>query len=897
MRTFAPQQKPAPDAKSTDPAKSHGALSEQGREVSHNSRTLQRAVGNRAVEPPRHAQQSAGSSSLSASTRFAHDFSRIRAQAQAPIVIHAHPQPPVASHDQKADRPAEHEDEAYEQFLPVQKKSLAVSNPTDADEREADEVARRVVAGQTAEIRGTSETVNRKGVGSFETTPQFQSKLESSKGSGWPLDDSTRSEMELRMGANFNKVKVHTGSEAHNLSESISAKAFTHGQHVFFRRGEYNPHSRQGKELLAHELTHTLQQAGKVRAMIQRRADSKDAQGDYVVKGKDAAKHKGSAPYAVEAGTVAQGTVVTILEKSSDGSYANVQLDDQSNTWLAMSDLQAVNKVTDGIQYTVSYNDVFVYKDPIGVSKGNKNSISYSKKKKTENKKEVNETVAESLKVNIVHRYGKFAHIKSVNSPQTDYGWIYEADVLSQTKVDRKTYLVDYKTWLEARLAEVKKLEPKQMIERAKALLGEIEKTCVAVNAVPPSYPKVVEMSTAPTFSEGTGRSFVPPELIGIARQFIEILERTAPTPKDAKNAATTSAASIAGGSLYDDTDWNKRLGVPQYRTQSDNLLSPEATCMPTSLTMILERLGFNRQDIIAASDVKLKACGKTFEEKAKDYFDTEDKVFKAKENNAKRKKMLDENAPVEKDNLERVKKGLEPLALPHPTDKIPAKMDIPSQPNEGKNYQRLRGGPSGGMIGKEDELSKEFRAQGQAEDLLGFLGFLSGYDERQKIGLSTINTIATESKLKYTMETIDWSGEARGKMKETLDAGGAILLGVSHKSGTAGGHVITVQQVTDKGLIVDDPYGGGNTEYRWTTRGSDLYAPTGKSARSAAYKNQPRFTPKSKIVEQDFWSGPGQNLEAGESLGNSKFLPYEMLDNDETFINYIKLFKRPQQK
>lgn len=157
----------------------------------------------------------------------------------------------------------------------IQKKSLEVSNPTDTDEKEADEVARKVVDGQSAEIHGTGGTVNRSAEGAAKTTPAFQSKLEGSRGGGQSLDDSVKSDMESKTGADFSDIKVHTGSDAHNMSESINAKAFTQGRDIYFKQGEYNPDSKQGKELLAHELVHTAQQSNGVGRSIQRQKDKK----------------------------------------------------------------------------------------------------------------------------------------------------------------------------------------------------------------------------------------------------------------------------------------------------------------------------------------------------------------------------------------------------------------------------------------------------------------------------------------------------------------------------------------------------------------------------------------------------------------------------------------------
>lgn len=151
-------------------------------------------------------------------------------------------------------------DEVHHQLMAIQKKSLQVSNPGDADEQEADTVARKVMSGESVQIHGTGSTINRKGEGAFETTPEFQTRLESSKGSGQSLDKVMRKEMESKMGADFSHVKIHTGGEAHAMNVGVNAKAFAHGNDIYFKQGEYNPQTGGGKELLAHELAHTVQQ-------------------------------------------------------------------------------------------------------------------------------------------------------------------------------------------------------------------------------------------------------------------------------------------------------------------------------------------------------------------------------------------------------------------------------------------------------------------------------------------------------------------------------------------------------------------------------------------------------------------------------------------------------------
>ncbi|WP_299551354.1 DUF4157 domain-containing protein [Seonamhaeicola sp.] len=98
------------------------------------------------------------------------------------------------------------------------------------------------------------------GSGDPGDTTSLETGLNNSKGSGSRLSDGTRSEMESGFGANFSDVRVHTDSNAVQMSKSIGAQAFTHGNDIYFNEGKYNPGSDSGKHLLAHELTHTVQQ-------------------------------------------------------------------------------------------------------------------------------------------------------------------------------------------------------------------------------------------------------------------------------------------------------------------------------------------------------------------------------------------------------------------------------------------------------------------------------------------------------------------------------------------------------------------------------------------------------------------------------------------------------------
>jgi hypothetical protein len=105
-----------------------------------------------------------------------------------------------------------------------------------------------------------SDVVQRSGRGPPASSPRFESNLASSKGGGNALPESTQDYMGSRFGADFSSVRIHTGPAAEDMSSTIHAQAFTHGNDIYFNSGKYSPESTDGGLLLAHELTHTIQQ-------------------------------------------------------------------------------------------------------------------------------------------------------------------------------------------------------------------------------------------------------------------------------------------------------------------------------------------------------------------------------------------------------------------------------------------------------------------------------------------------------------------------------------------------------------------------------------------------------------------------------------------------------------
>ncbi|MBI4790792.1 MAG: DUF4157 domain-containing protein [Chloroflexi bacterium] len=101
----------------------------------------------------------------------------------------------------------------------------------------------------------------RSGDGSFELDDETESRINQERGGGQQLDGAVQAKMSDATGHDFSGVKVHTSSESDTLNRQLGAKAFTTGQDIFFRSGAYEPHSSGGQELLAHELTHVVQQS------------------------------------------------------------------------------------------------------------------------------------------------------------------------------------------------------------------------------------------------------------------------------------------------------------------------------------------------------------------------------------------------------------------------------------------------------------------------------------------------------------------------------------------------------------------------------------------------------------------------------------------------------------
>jgi hypothetical protein len=110
------------------------------------------------------------------------------------------------------------------------------------------------------------EKIQRKAEGQPNVASNVAADIQNSMAAGSPLPLSVRRFMEPRFNANFSNVRVHTGDKAARLNKQLNAQAFAMGNHIFFGKDKFKPDSQESKdkELIAHELTHTIQQGAAI---------------------------------------------------------------------------------------------------------------------------------------------------------------------------------------------------------------------------------------------------------------------------------------------------------------------------------------------------------------------------------------------------------------------------------------------------------------------------------------------------------------------------------------------------------------------------------------------------------------------------------------------------------
>jgi uncharacterized protein DUF4157 len=207
-------------------------------------------------------------------------------------------EPPVSDH---TDSPGHSFGQIAVQPAPAAtpQMKLRVSQPGDPLEREADQVADEVMRMPAAPVASSSASVG----DASHASASESSTADAVPSGGQPLDAPTRAFMEPRFGHDFGQVRVHTDEQAAAAASGFSARAYTVGSDIVFGAQEYAPNTHTGRHLLAHELTHVVQQGSDeaVAATIQR-APQDDA--------------PEAAPEAVPA--VASGAAVPVAEMTDE---------------------------------------------------------------------------------------------------------------------------------------------------------------------------------------------------------------------------------------------------------------------------------------------------------------------------------------------------------------------------------------------------------------------------------------------------------------------------------------------------------------------------------------------------------------------------------------------------
>ena len=159
----------------------------------------------------------------------------------------------------------------------VQRK-LAIGASNDPLELEADRIAEQVLSrSPTGPIAAGSLGIRRVAAQSGESTAAPPSVQRALAGVGTPLEPGLRQDMEQRFGHDFSRVRVHTGAAAEQSARDVNAHAYTLGHSIVFDTGRFTPATHEGRRLLAHELTHVVQQSGASEIQTARRGQAPSA--------------------------------------------------------------------------------------------------------------------------------------------------------------------------------------------------------------------------------------------------------------------------------------------------------------------------------------------------------------------------------------------------------------------------------------------------------------------------------------------------------------------------------------------------------------------------------------------------------------------------------------------
>ncbi len=158
---------------------------------------------------------------------------------------------------------------------------LSVNQAGDAYEQEADRVAEQAMQQPVAaDVSPAPLGIQRLGApssGQLDAAPA--SVADALASPGRPLEPMPRHDMEQRFGQDFSQVRVHSDAAADQSAQDVQARAYAVGNQIVFAKGEYAPHTPDGRRLLAHELAHTVQQSGGAPTLVARQPNQPFAAG------------------------------------------------------------------------------------------------------------------------------------------------------------------------------------------------------------------------------------------------------------------------------------------------------------------------------------------------------------------------------------------------------------------------------------------------------------------------------------------------------------------------------------------------------------------------------------------------------------------------------------------
>lgn len=410
--------------------------------------------------------------------------------------------------------------------------------------------------------------------------------------------------------------------------------------------------------------------------------------------------------------------------------------------------------------------------------------------------------------------------------------------------------------------------------KRARAVIGQATEVHVAILAG-----ETVEVPLLPKYPEGDQGGYpaapFPPAWIQPSRMLLKMAGGTGASPRfqpdgpwTLENTAPTPAVPWAGelGKLKEIGREPADYGVNGYQTQSNNLAAPEATCNGTSLAMVLERLGYTRDDLLRTIEAKLKRAQVEADLRAR-------------------------NVPPAEQRRQLAEFDPSCVKLADNAWKNRVLQYLRAENQRGAGYQRPRGRTSDDP--QLQAWAGEFKDNAGIDDLALLLMDMlhiertavnAGNNPATLVGAVHDGSGTHTHTPKPSTERIDagvgWT-KARATLKEVLDEGGAAMLSIRHKgAGKSGTHIVAVQAVEADGLTIDDPYGRARSDYS-AARPGDAYAKPGSTRAASGLRNQ--------VQGLDDWKRTS-TVTAEETRGEASHWTDQMVRDSWT---YLMLFRR----